>query len=101
MLLDGSPDGAGRDDRALARLHEHVDHPVAPQAPAPYRLVVGGEVEVDQARLSMLHDVGRCRPHVVFETPAADGPDRPAAFGDQQPGSLPPVGRAPHGHQGC
>ncbi len=84
----------------LGRFDEHVDGAVAAQAPAPQRLVVGGEVEVQQAGLAVGHHLPGRGHHVAFQAAAGDVADGLAVGGHHQARPRPAVGRALHRDDG-
>ena len=100
LLLERAAQVAGDLDRLLGGLDEQLDRAVAAEAPAPDRLVVGGEVEVHQARLAAGHHVHRELLDVSLQAAAADVADQLAGLGDEQPRPGTPVGGAPHRHDG-
>ena len=98
LPLDGVADRLGRPTRPFRRLHEHVDHAVAAEAPAPHGFVVGGQVEVQELWSTRLHDLLRRNANVALQTAPADRAYWMSMLLDQEAGAFPPVGRTPHSH---
>src|SRR5438094_9532270 len=92
LLIDGLPDGPRRCHGPLGGLHEHVDDPVATEAPPPYDLVVGCEIEMHEPRPAFGHDVDGGLADVTLQAASADRPDRLAMFRHEEAGALPSVG---------
>src|SRR5437588_623325 len=68
--------------------------------PHPDRLVVGGEVEVDETGLAVAHDLPGELLHVTVQAAAADIADELPAVADEETGAGPAVRGAPHRHDG-
>ena len=100
LLFARPPESAGHLERLLRRLDEQLHGAVAPETPAPDRLVVGGEVEIDQAGLAPAHDLPGKLLHVAVDATAADVADELPVTADEETGTGAAVGRAPDRNDG-
>ena len=101
FLLERPAEIMGHLERLLRRLHEQLHRAVAPETPSPDRLVVGGEVEVDEAGLAPAHDLLGKLLHITVDAAAADVADELTATAHEQAGSGAAVRGAPDPHDGC
>src|SRR5690606_16227345 len=71
---------------------------VAADAPSPHRLVVGGQIELDEAGTAFPDHLLRLSLQVLVEAPSRHGADTLASRPDELARGEPAVGRAAHPH---
>ena len=84
--------------RAVRGFDEDLDRPVAAEAEAPDRVVIGRQIPAREPGSSLVHHHPSEIGDITLEAATADVADGCTFLGHEQPRSGPPVRRPPHGH---